>query len=164
MVRSSVFFRLGGFCDEFFAHMEEIDLCWRARLQGWKVNVVPRSRVFHLGGGSLPQDSPHKLYLNYRNNLLMLYKNLDRSELVSVLAVRFLLDLVAALQMLLTGQFQHALSVVRANVAFYSIRHEWKEERQRIQASRQAADIPERRSFSILWKYYARGKKKFSDL
>lgn len=79
MVRSSVFFKLGGFCDEFFAHMEEIDLCWRARLQGWKVNVVPRSRVFHLGGGSLPQDSPHKLYLNYRNNLLMLERNLPKT-------------------------------------------------------------------------------------
>lgn len=79
MVRSSVYFKMGGLCDEFFAHMEEIDFCWRARLQGWKVNMVPRSRVFHLGGGSLPQDSPHKLYLNYRNNLLMLSRNLPKT-------------------------------------------------------------------------------------
>jgi len=76
MIRSSLFFSLGGFCDEFFAHMEEIDLCWRARLQGWTVCTVPRSVVYHVGGGSLPKESPQKLLLNYRNNLLMLSRNL----------------------------------------------------------------------------------------
>lgn len=76
MVRRELYTHLGGLCAEFFAHMEEIDFCWRARLDGWKVNVVPRSTVYHLGGGSLPQDSPRKLYLNYRNNLLMLSRNL----------------------------------------------------------------------------------------
>lgn len=164
LVRMDDYFAARGLDSRFFAHMEEIDLCWRLRIMGRQIVCLPQSTAYHLGGASLNYGNPRKTFLNFRNNLLMLYKNLDRSELVSVLAVRFLLDLVAALQMLLTGQFQHALSVVRANVAFYSIRHEWKEERQRIQASRQAADIPERRSFSILWKYYARGKKTFSDL
>jgi len=79
MIRSSLFFSLGGFCEDFFAHMEEIDLCWRARLQGWTVCAVPRSVVYHLGGGSLPQDSPQKLLLNYRNNLLMLSRNLPQT-------------------------------------------------------------------------------------
>lgn len=79
MIRSSLFFSLGGFCDEFFAHMEEIDLCWRARLEGWKVCTVPRSVVYHVGGGSLPQDSPRKLYFNYRNNLLMLQRCLPKT-------------------------------------------------------------------------------------
>lgn len=79
MVRSSVWKELGGLDERFFAHMEEIDFCWRCRLAGWRVCVVPRSVVFHLGGGTLPADSPWKLYLNYRNNLLMLSNNLPRT-------------------------------------------------------------------------------------
>lgn len=79
MIRRELFNSLGGFCKDFFAHMEEIDLCWRARLEGWKVNVVPRSTVYHLGGGSLPQDSPYKLFLNYRNNLSMLSRCLPQT-------------------------------------------------------------------------------------
>lgn len=79
MIRSELFHSLGGFCKDFVAHMEEIDLCWRARLEGWRVCVVPRSVVYHVGGGTLGNDSPHKLYLNYRNNLLMLRRNLART-------------------------------------------------------------------------------------
>ena len=79
MVRSSLFHDLGGLCEDFIAHMEEIDLCWRARLEGWKVCVVPRSTVYHLGGGSLANDSPRKLFLNFRNNLLMLSRNLAKT-------------------------------------------------------------------------------------
>jgi len=79
VIRSSLFFSLGGFCEEFEAHMEEIDLCWRARLEGWKVSIVPRSTIYHVGGGSLANDSPRKLYLNFRNNLLMLARNLPRT-------------------------------------------------------------------------------------
>lgn len=82
LVRSEVFFTLGGFCEDFFAHMEEIDLCWRARLEGWKVNIVPRSTVYHVGGGSLPPDSPFKLYLNFRNNLLMMSRCLPKTYAV----------------------------------------------------------------------------------
>lgn len=79
MVRSSVFTKLGGLDDRFFAHMEEIDLCWRMQLEGWKVTVVPDSLVYHVGGGTLPSSSPFKLFLNYRNNLMMLDKNLAKT-------------------------------------------------------------------------------------
>ncbi|MCD8313677.1 MAG: glycosyltransferase family 2 protein, partial [Bacteroidales bacterium] len=79
MVRAELFTRLGGFDERFFAHQEEIDLCWRLQLEGYKVTVVPRSKVYHLGGGTLPNDSPWKLELNYRNNLLMLSNNLART-------------------------------------------------------------------------------------
>ena len=79
MVRSSVYRKLGGLDDRFFAHMEEIDLCWRMQLEGWKVTVVPSSVVYHVGGGTLPAQSPFKLFLNYRNNLLMLENNLART-------------------------------------------------------------------------------------
>lgn len=91
MVRSSAWKQLGGLDERFFAHMEEIDFCWRARLAGWRVNVVPRSLVYHVGGGTLPQDSPRKLFLNYRNNLLMLRNNLAKTyamdEFYATLAV-----------------------------------------------------------------------------
>lgn len=79
MIRSSLFRELGGLDDRFFAHMEEIDLCWRMQLEGWKVTVVPESTVYHLGGGTLPKNSPQKLYLNYRNNILLLDNNLART-------------------------------------------------------------------------------------
>ena len=79
MVRSSVYENLGGLDERFFAHMEEIDLCWRMQLEGWKVTIVPSSTVFHVGGGTLPASSPFKLFLNYRNNLLMLDKNLAKT-------------------------------------------------------------------------------------
>lgn len=90
MFRSSAWEELGGLDDRFFAHMEEIDLCWRARTEGWRINVVPRSLVYHVGGGTLPQDSPFKLFLNYRNNLLMLENNLPYT-----LAIQNLYDVLA---------------------------------------------------------------------
>ncbi len=83
MVRADVFRKLGGFDGDFFAHMEEIDFCWRAQLAGYRIMVEPRSRVFHLGGGTLPNNSPRKLYLNYRNNLSMLYKNLSKRHVMA---------------------------------------------------------------------------------
>lgn len=79
MIRSRLFHELGGFCADFFAHMEEIDLCWRARLAGWRVSVVPRSTVYHVGGGTLPSGSARKLFLNHRNNLLMLHRCLPKT-------------------------------------------------------------------------------------
>lgn len=79
MVRSSLYRKLGGLDDRFFAHMEEIDLCWRMQLEGYKVSIVPESLVYHVGGGTLPATSPFKLYLNFRNNLLMLENNLART-------------------------------------------------------------------------------------
>ncbi len=91
MFRSKVWEELGGLDERFFAHMEEIDLCWRARLAGYRVNVVPRSLVYHVGGGTLPQDSPFKLFLNFRNNLLMLSNNLAYTE-----ALRDVYDVLAA--------------------------------------------------------------------
>lgn len=79
MVRSSLFHKLGGLDDRFFAHMEEIDLCWRMQLEGYRIHIVPESVVYHLGGGTLPQNSPWKLKLNYRNNLMLLENNLAKT-------------------------------------------------------------------------------------
>ena len=105
-VRSSVYLSCGGLDKDFFAHMEEIDLCWRMRLAGWKLAAVPASVVYHLGGGSLPAENPRKTYLNFRNNLLMLHKNLPDSTRRSTLLRRRLLDTIAWTKYIATLDFK----------------------------------------------------------
>jgi len=122
MIRSSIFRQLGGLDDSFFAHMEEIDLCWRAKRHGWKVWVVPQSTVYHVGGGTLPNDSPRKLHLNYRNNLLMLYKNLPGRNLYTILFCRLTLDGVSAAIYLLQGKPTLFKAVWRAHRDFFKMR------------------------------------------
>ena len=119
MVRRESWQQLGGLDDRFFAHMEEIDLCWRMQLEGWKVTVVPQSVVWHLGGGTLPADSPRKLYLNYRNNILLLEKNLGRTigphKASARIFIRKLLDGCSALVYLLSGKTAYFKSVIKAH-------------------------------------------------
>ncbi len=102
-VRSMAYFRAGGLDSDFFAHMEEIDLCWRMRRIGYTVQAIPESIVYHIGGGTLPNNNPHKLYLNYRNNLYLLFKNLPPAKLVPVILIRMILDGMSAMAYLLSG-------------------------------------------------------------
>lgn len=122
MTRASVWRALGGLDDRFFAHMEEIDYCWRAQLSGWKVTVVPESVVWHLGGGTLPQSSPFKLKLNYRNNLLMLNKNLPPTVGEGMASLRIIvrkcLDFCSALVYLVSGKPGYASAVFQAHREF----------------------------------------------
>lgn len=118
MVRSSLYHHLGGLDEAFFAHMEEIDFCWRAKLLGYQVWCVPSSKVFHLGGGTLPNNSPRKLYLNYRNNLLMLHKNLPDSIRRTRIFVRMCLDGLSAAVYLCTLRGNFFKAVVRAHRDF----------------------------------------------
>ena len=111
-VRTQVYKDLGGLDASFFAHMEEIDLCWRMRNKGWKLGCVPQSMVYHLGGGSLSYDNPRKAYLNHRNNLLMIYKN--KQHPYGVLFVRFFLDYAAACVYLLQGHPKSCKAVFEA--------------------------------------------------
>ena len=124
--RSSLYRRLGGLDDRFFAHMEEIDYCWRAGLEGFKVTVVPASRVYHLGGGTLPQSSPFKLKLNYRNNLLLLENNLPRTagplRARLRIAFRYALDLGSALVYLLGGKKAELKAVTQAHREYRALR------------------------------------------
>lgn len=115
MIRRKAWESLGGLDESFFAHMEEIDLCWRAMLQGMEVWVVPASRIYHVGGGTLPNDSPRKLYLNFRNNLLMMYKNLPRSSRSIILMERKCIDIAVALMYLVKGKKEFAGSVMSAH-------------------------------------------------
>ncbi|HPX79164.1 MAG TPA: glycosyltransferase [Bacteroidales bacterium] len=121
VVRSALFHKLQGLDNHFFAHMEEIDFCWRARWAGYEAAVVPCSEILHVGGGTLPNDSPHKLYLNYRNNLLMLYKNLSAVALFPVMVVRILLDHMSAIAYLFQGKWNFAGAVYKAHWHFWKL-------------------------------------------
>ncbi len=119
-VRADLYRKFGGLDEDFFAHMEEIDFCWRMKNEGYKIMYCPDSIVYHVGGGTLPKKSAQKTYLNFRNNLALLYKNLPSHLLLPVFAVRFPLDGVAALKFLLDGGFRDFYAVLRAHLYFYS--------------------------------------------
>ena len=165
MIRSADYWKAGGLDGRFFAHNEEIDICWRLRLMGRKIYCIPESEVYHVGGGTLPKSNPMKTFLNFRNNLTMLYKNLSDKELSHVMRVRWFLDYLAAFEMLLLqrnwGDFK---AVFKARKAFKEWRSSFDEERKRIQAQRVEEEIPQIFQTSILWQYYAKGVKNFKDL
>ncbi len=121
LVRADLFRSLGGFDDDYFAHMEEIDLCWRAKNTGMSVWVEPRSTVYHLGGGTLSAESPYKLFLNFRNNLATLFKNLPSWWLIPVIFVRMCADGAVGAGYLLSGRFSRFAAVVKAHAAFYGM-------------------------------------------
>mgnify|MGYP002623183513 CR=1 FL=1 len=164
MVRAKDFWTVGGLDGRFFAHMEEIDLCWRLRSTGQRVVCVPQSVVYHLGGGSLGQGHPRKTFLNFRNNLMMLYKNLPDSDLKKVMRVRSVLDVVAAFSFLAKGEYANFKAVFKARTAFKQMRNELEEDRQKIRERRSLTDIPEQAGFSLLWQFYVKRNKKFSQL
>lgn len=165
MIRSADYWNVGGLDGRFFAHCEEIDLCWRLRQRGRRIVCLPESEVYHVGGGTLPKDDPRKTFLNFRNNLTMLYKNLPDGELRHVMRVRFWLDRLAALEMLLLerhwGDFK---AVIKARHDFRKWRHDFDADRQAIAASRTLNDVPERKPFCLVWRYYFKGQKTFDSL
>lgn len=164
VIRAADWRESGGLDGRFFAHQEEIDLCWRLRARGRSIVCVPQSVVFHVGGGTLPTGSPRKNYLNFRNNLLLLYKNLPERDLRPVLSLRRWLDLVAALKELLTGHWQNFRAIRRARRDFRKLRPEY--EAVRADNLRRATTdlIPERTAFSLLWQYYVRRRTTYDRL
>lgn len=163
LVRTDVFRKEGGLDKRFFAHMEEIDFCWRLRSRNYGIYCIPQSTVYHVGGGTLPKSHPRKTFLNFRNNLLMLYKNLPEERLNSTLRIRYFLDLVAALKMLLSGQVKESMAIVKALRTFFKIRHDFYRERKENLQKQQLKDIPEMRNESLLVAFYLKKKKKFED-
>ena len=164
MIRRKDYLEVGGLDPRFFAHNEEIDLCWRLNIMGRRIVCVTQSKVYHVGGGTLPQGNPRKTYLNFRNNLTMLYKNLPDKELSSVMRWRLLLDYVAALQSLLKGNIGDVKAIMRARRDFRAWRPSYAAIRQSIQARATIASPPTRMPYSILVKYYLRGIRTFSRL
>ena len=164
MVRLPIYKEVGGLDGRFFAHMEEIDLCWRLRCRGYEVRSVATSVVYHVGGATLNAGNPRKTFLNFRNNLLMLYKNLPTEELRSVLFVRALLDYVAAAMFVVKGEWGSAKAVVRARREFRKLKAEFCASREENLRKATSMDVPERTSFSILWKYHAAQCKTYDRL
>ena len=165
MIRSKDYWLVNGLDGRFFAHCEEIDLCWRLRIRGRRIFCLPESTIYHVGGGTLPKSNPMKTFFNFRNNLTMLYKCLPDSELRHVMRWRWFLDYLAAWEMLIlkrnVGDFR---AVYRGRKAFRRWRKDFEADRRAIQASRTEEDIKEHRRFSLLWQYYVKGKKTFAQL
>ena len=164
MIRLDVYRNVGGLDGRFFAHMEEIDLCWRLRSRGREIVCVPQSKVYHVGGATLKKENPRKTFLNFRNNLVMLYKNLPAEELNKVMRIRACLDYVAAFVFLLKGDWDNACAVMRARKEYKQIRPSFSSSREENMRKKRLDLIPERTKNSILWQFYARGCKRFSQL
>ena len=164
LIRSDIYWEVGGLDGRFFAHQEEIDLCWRLRARGHRIVCVPQSVVYHVGGGTLPKENPRKTFLNFRNNLLLLYKNMPDSRLRRVFFLRFWLDALASLVFLLKGEGRSFLAVWRARREFCRIRSEFAPDRARNLAATSLDPIPEQYCGSLLAAYHLRRCKTFREL
>lgn len=163
-IRRADYLKVGGLDGRFFAHMEEIDLCWRLRARGREIVCIPQSTVFHVGGATLKKENPRKTFLNFRNNLVMLYKNLPEKELKKMMRIRAGLDYLAALVFLLKGDWNNASAVIRARKEYKQICTSFSSSREENIRKNTLQTIPERIKSSILWQFYARGHKRFSQL
>lgn len=160
VVRAKLYHEFGGLDEEFFAHMEEIDFCWRLKNAGYKIGYYPQSVVYHVGAGTLPKSSWKKTYLNFRNNLFLLLKNLPKQRLIPVFTIRIVLDLVAAMKFLSQGAFRDAGAVFKAYASFYKKIGYIKRKRQHHKTGLPSCVYHR----SIVLKHYLGGVKKFSEL
>ena len=151
----------GGFDGGFFAHMEEVDLCWRLKNMGYKVMYAPSSVVYHIGGGTLQSENPFKTYLNYRNNLIMLLKNLPAGKAFFVLFIRFWLDFVSLLKLLLEGKFKHVRAINKAHTAFFLRFSENRKKRTGDYSRFNSTGLVKK---SVVFSYFILGRKTFSKV
>ncbi len=161
VIRADVFEKEGGFDDDFFAHMEEIDLCWRLKSRGYRIVCVPQSKVYHVGGGTLHVEHPRKTYLNFRNNLFLLYKNLPAKQLFPVLLLRFFMDYLAAFQLFVTGKPQNAKAVFKARLDYRKMLPSFKSKREENLRKTTQTHIPEIARKSVILNYYLLGRKTY---
>lgn len=164
VMRRKVYLDAGGLDADFFAHQEEIDLCWRLRARGFRFRYAPGSVVYHVGGATLRVESPHKTFLNFRNNLLMIYKNMPDNELGRVMRWRFWLDNLAMLRFFLTGQFANAKAVRHAHKEYRKMRASRQSVRRENLALTVVDPIPEILRKSMLLQFYLKGKNTFAKL
>lgn len=164
-IRKEIFQDMGGFDEDFQFHMEEIDLCWQLWNQGYRVSSCPQSVVYHLGGGSLPMESPRKLYYNYRNSLVMLWKNYSSRSLLLHFPLRLGLDKIAAIKELLSGNIPNFRAIVKAHWHFWISLDNTKKKRHALQKKRLNDENPALiKLFSIVWQYFVKKHKTFRDL
>jgi GT2 family glycosyltransferase len=163
LIRSSVFHQVNGFDEDFFAHMEEIDMCWRIKRLGYRLKIIPSSHVYHVGGGTLNYESPNKVYLNFRNSLFMITKN-HQGVLVLKLFYRLTLDGIAALHFLSKGKFSFLLAVLKAHFSFYKLLPKMVRKRKAFSPDKKLFNQAGFYKGSILWAYYFKKIKVFSKL
>lgn len=161
-VRAELYHRLGGLDTFFFAHQEEIDFCWRLQLAGYRVKVCPHAVVFHVGGGTLPKGNEWKVFLNFRNNLVMLAKNLPWYEVIWKIPVRFGLDAISAWKSLLEGQGIYFKAILEAHIGFIGwvlIRH-----RKSVFPISKKGKLRGWYKGSVVWEHFVRGRRYFSEI
>jgi GT2 family glycosyltransferase len=158
-IKKKVFDQSGGFDARFFAHMEEIDLCWRLKNEGLEIYYEPTSLVYHVGGGTLNKENPFKTFLNYRNNLAMLFKNLPGSVLIPILFLRVVIDGISSVKFLKEGKFSSIWAIIRAHFAFYGMIPYLSEKR-----SKTFLAYKSLHSKSIVWQYFAQNRKTYPEL
>ncbi len=165
LIRSSIFWQAGGFDESFFAHMEEIDLCWRIKRFGYSIACIPASTVYHLGGGTLSYNNPRKLYYNHRNNLYMLYKNLPKKRFKRRIFSRLMLDGLSGTMYLFSFKFNAFKAIIKAHRDYYRHKPQLKASRKNILQLAATEKITGIYPHSIISKFYcARKRLKFSDL
>ncbi|MDQ3290267.1 MAG: glycosyltransferase family 2 protein [Bacteroidota bacterium] len=162
-VRATAYHQTGGLEPAFFAHMEEIDLCWRFQNKGYKVMYCGQSEVYHVGGGTLPSSNPRKTFLNFRNGLALLYKNFPTNGFYFILFTRLILDWVASFKFLLSGQPADSLAVLKAHWAVWQNRSYWQEKRKE-QTKQSDTHLQGWFKGSIVWSYFILGKKTYRNL
>lgn len=163
-VRSEAWRKCGGFDSDFFAHMEEIDLCWRFHRAGYRVSVIPHSSVFHVGGGALPYNSPFKTYLNFRNSLYLLYKNLPDRSFRTKMFRRMLLDGIAAMFFLLKGQLSSVSSVWKSHMDFYKKLKTLRNKRKSVKLVGEKDPGELILNKSVVFEFYIKGHRTFESL
>jgi len=158
LVRHSAFKQVGGFDDDFFAHMEEIDLCWRLYNHNFDLKYTSESTVYHVGGGTLAYESPFKTYLNYRNGLYLLVKNLPKHQLAKTLYIRYLIDWLSFIYLLLQGKWNHSNAIFKAYVKFFKTKKQFIAKRNST-IGRSGFTT----NYSIIWYYFIKNKKKYNQ-
>ncbi|MCF2520156.1 glycosyltransferase family 2 protein [Dyadobacter sp. CY351] len=157
-VRASAFHRAGGFDESFFAHMEEIDLCWRLLNMQYRITYCGKSVVYHVGGGTLHKSNPRKTFLNYRNNLIMLFKNLPKGRRWKTVFIRLILDGISSVRFMATGAWPDVVAILRAHIAFYMMIPAL------IKTTKRTSYRAPLYYRSIVWEYFVLGKHRFSQL
>jgi GT2 family glycosyltransferase len=157
-IRKEVYRKLNGFDDDFFAHQEEIDLCWRAFNLGYKTKYTPKSIVYHVGGATLNEGNPRKTFLNFRNSLFMLTKNLPKNQLFPILFMRMCLDGLAGIQFILKGKIKHFWAIMEAHFAFYHLILKFYKKRNTNQK------LNYYKTKSIVYSYFVKNGKVFEEL
>lgn len=163
-VRNEIYKDLGGLDEFFFAHMEEIDLCWRIKRNGYKIYAIGNSHVYHLGGGTLKKVNPKKTFLNFRNNLLMLIKNHPSKGFILLIIQKLILDGIASIKFLFEGKPNHAFSVLKAHFSVYANLNKFLKIRKELKAKFLIDEVSQIYPKLIIWDFFKRKKKKFSEL